>query len=189
MRLRPPTPIPVRRRPAFTLLELMIVAGIIALVATMGVPIVYKMWRQEPLRQGVKGILDVCTYARSQAILQNQMTQVIIHPREGRFEFSGAGPTPAANQEGIPDVEISAPVAAAEGTSAKLDENIVIEDLDINKVPGGFREVESAYVRFFPNGTCDELSLVIRYEDHWRQIKLEVSTGLPSIEIDPRKFR
>ena len=187
--MRPRSQVQSRRKRGFTLLELMIVAGIMALVAGMGVPIVYKVWHQEPLRKAVKDTVTVCAYARSQAIMRNEMTQVVIHPRDGRLEFSGSAPAPRSAEEPLPDVEVSAPAASAQDSSAQFADTIVIEDIDINKVPGGFREVESAYVRFFPNGTCDELSLVIRFEDHWRQIRLEVSTGLAAIETDPHKFR
>jgi hypothetical protein len=164
----------------------MIVVGIIGLVATMGVPIVYRIWHQEPLRKAVKDIFEVCSYARKEAILHNQMTQLVFHPREGRMEVLGGG-APAKSDELNPGV--ASTISSGDGSSAQLSQDVIIEDLDINKVPGGFKDADVAYVRFFPNGTCDEMSLVIRYENTWRQIKLEVSTGLPSTEVDPQKFK
>jgi hypothetical protein len=41
-----------------------------------------------------------------------------------------------------------------------------------------FSESEESYVRFFPNGTCDELTLVLHSGADWREIKLEFSTAL-----------
>jgi hypothetical protein len=39
-------------------------------------------------------------------------------------------------------------------------------------------------VRFFPNGTCDEMTLVLRSDkNEWRTISLEVTTGLASVEV------
>ena len=171
----------------FTMLELMIVVAIMGLIATMGVPMVYRIWHQEPLRKAVTDVFEVCSYARSQAILHSKVTQVVFHPREGRLEFAGGGAPAPGSPEGVPEATV--PVSAAAGSSAQFADSIFIEDLDINKVPGGFRDAEAAYVRFFPNGTCDEMSLVIRYENHWRQIKLEVSTGLATVETDAQRFK
>src|SRR5437016_7514558 len=55
---------------AFTLLELMIVVGIMGIVLSMGVPLVYRLRHEAPLRKGVKDVIEVCSYARALAILQ-----------------------------------------------------------------------------------------------------------------------
>jgi hypothetical protein len=36
-------------------------------------------------------------------------------------------------------------------------------------------------VRFFPNGTSDELTIVLHDRERWRKITLEFSTGLASV--------
>jgi hypothetical protein len=36
-------------------------------------------------------------------------------------------------------------------------------------------------VRFFPNGTCDELTLVLHSGDEWQKITLEFATALASV--------
>jgi len=51
--------------------------------------------------------------------------------------------------------------------------------LDINLLDYGASEV--ARVRFFPNGTCDELTLVLHSGDEWEKITLEFSTALASV--------
>src|SRR6058998_3130347 len=87
-----------RRSSAFTLIELMIVIAIMAIVMTIGVPIVYRIWHQEPLRRAVNDIFNVCSTARAEAILHDKMTEVIFHPRERRLEVSGAaGSSASAN--------------------------------------------------------------------------------------------
>jgi hypothetical protein len=53
--------------------------------------------------------------------------------------------------------------------------------LDINL--SEYRESEWARVRFFPNGTSDEMTLVLRSEkNEWRKVSLEVTTGLASVD-------
>ena len=62
--------------------------------------------------------------------------------------------------------------------------------LDINKLKHDFRLDETARVRFFPNGTSDELTLILLSEKNERcEILLEVTTGLAEVEWDPNKFR
>jgi hypothetical protein len=44
-------------------------------------------------------------------------------------------------------------------------------------------------LKFYPNGTCDEFTLVLHGEnDEWRKITLEVVTGLPDVSSDPTKW-
>jgi hypothetical protein len=45
-----------------------------------------------------------------------------------------------------------------------------------------FSESEESRVHFFPNGTCDELTLVLHSGDDWRKITLEFSTAIASAE-------
>ena len=63
--------------------------------------------------------------------------------------------------------------------SLVLPDNVDIAMLDINLLDYGASEV--AYVRFFPNGTCDELTLVLHSGDEWQKITLEFSTALATI--------
>ena len=51
--------------------------------------------------------------------------------------------------------------------------------LDINHQD--FSSSDQARVWFYPNGTCDELTLVLHSKDSWRKISLEYSTGLPMV--------
>ena len=83
----------------------MIVVAIMAIVMTMSVPIVYKVWHKAPLRKAVADVMAVCSLARQRAILQGTMTQVTFHPKENRLEVSGiASPSrPPGEGGGPPD--------------------------------------------------------------------------------------
>ena len=50
---------------------------------------------------------------------------------------------------------------------------------------------ELARVRFYPNGTSDEMNLVLYRPEtnERRQLWLEIVTGLADLETDPTKFR
>jgi prepilin-type N-terminal cleavage/methylation domain-containing protein len=185
------------RRVGFTLIEIMIVVAIMGIVLTMGVPIVYKAWHKAPMTQAISELIEVCSHARALAILQGRQVDVVFHPREGRFEVSSspapkAGPTtsPAAPPAAAAALPTSSGAAPGSGLSGRLPEKVLIELMDINKLPHEFRDDEVARVRFYPNGTCDELTLIlVSDQNERREITLEITTGLASVESDPRRFK
>ena len=63
--------------------------------------------------------------------------------------------------------------------STALPDGVDIAMLDINLLDYG--ATEEARVRFYPNGTCDELTLVLHSRDEWEKITLEFSTALASV--------
>ncbi len=63
--------------------------------------------------------------------------------------------------------------------STVLPDGVDIAMLDINLLDYGASE--EARVHFFPNGTCDELMLVLHSRDEWEKITLEFSTALASV--------
>ena len=73
--------------------------------------------------------------------------------------------------------------------SIKLPDGVFIEAILANGLD--MTETEFASVIFRPNGTCDELSLVLSRPEsnEQRQIWLEVITALTDLETDPLKFR
>ncbi len=138
---------------AFTLIEIMIVVAIMGLVAAMGVPSILQSLQKEGMRKASSDVLDVWVDARAQAILKGYNASVTFHPVDRRLESSG-------------------------GKSATLPNGVEFAMLDINQLD--FGGPDAATVRFFPNGTCDEMVLVLHSSDQWRKISLEYSTGLSS---------
>jgi prepilin-type N-terminal cleavage/methylation domain-containing protein len=170
---------------AFTLIEIMIVVAIMGIVMTMSVPIVYKVWHKAPMRQAVSDIVEVCSHARARAILQGSMTQVTFHPKENRLELAGGGggSRPAGGEGGTP--EFHAVPTSGSGLSAQLSKDIIIETLDINMSGVEFNDAESATVRFYPNGICDEMKMILFDGRERMGIELEITTGLASVVHDP----
>ncbi|HEY5298116.1 MAG TPA: type II secretion system protein [Verrucomicrobiae bacterium] len=142
-----------RRQKAFTLIEIMVVVAIIGLMAAIGIPSMLLQLKKEGMRKAVSDVKDVLTDARAKAILNNQITYVTFHPAEKKLESST-------------------------GKSAALDDNVDIAMLDINLMD--FSQSEVARVRFFPNGTSDELMLVLISGGQRMKITLEFSTGIAS---------
>jgi len=153
----------------FTLLELMMVVGIIGLVVAMGVPAILSVNREEPLRKAIDDTLQICSHARAQAILSGQMTEVTFHPLTREVQFIGSSSTaPPPSHAG----------QAVVGHT-QFDQSVDVAMLDINLMDFGASDV--AYVRFFPNGTCDEMVLGLHAGDQWRKITLDPITALASV--------
>jgi Tfp pilus assembly major pilin PilA len=168
----------------------MIVVAIMGIVMTMSVPIVYKVWRKAPLRKAVADVVEVCSHARARAIMQGAMTTVVFHPKENRLEVSGAAapPRPAGEEGGAPGISapvVGAPSATGSGLSAQLSSDVIIEELDINMSGIEFNDVDTAVVRFYPNGISDEMRMILFDGRERVGIELEITTGLASVVHDP----
>jgi len=143
------------RRQAFTLIEIMIVVAIIGLMAAISAPALLSMLQKDGMRKAEADVTELLGDARAQAILKGQTTDVSFHPADNRLESST-------------------------GKSVTLAEGIAMEGIGINLMD--FSETEVSRVRFFPNGTSDELTLVLHSGDDWRKITLEFSTALARAE-------
>lgn len=147
-------------RRAFTLIEIMMVVAIIGLVAAMGLPSLLKALEREGMRKAVNDLTDVCSAARASAILGNQTVSVVFHPGEKSFNMEGGGQLKGSTYV----------------THSKLPDSVDFAMLDINMQD--FGASEWARVRFFPNGTSDEMTIVLHDRAEWKKITLEFATGV-----------
>ena len=146
MNLRFPTK---RPRAGFTLIELMIVIGIVAIVMGLGVPTLVRVFRKEALRQAVSDIIEVASNARAMAIQRGETVELVFNP-EARTVSAGGG----GGGEQKPGL------TAQNHNSTTWPDSLTLEMLDVNFVE--HRTAPQARVRFFPNGTCDEATIILR---------------------------
>jgi len=177
------------RQAGWTLIEIMIVVAIVGIVMTMSIPAFSQLRRKADLRQAVADVVEVCSTARARAILGGRPVELWIRPQEKLLFVAGAAaeaeageppPVSAARLPASPEDE------ARSGLRARLPEAVTLEMVDVNFVE--FKDAELARGRFFPNGTCDELTLVLRSDrNEYRKISLEVTTALAHVEtLGPR---
>lgn len=168
-----------QRPRAFTLLEIMMVVAIMGLMMTMSVPAILRTMHQEPLRKAVNDVLNICSHARAQAILHGVTTTVVFHPQSGDLVLSSIATTNAP--DGLaPTGETTTASNASALNSTHFDESIIIDMLDVNLTE--YKDANEALVHFFPDGTSDEMTLIIHSGGEYRKIALEVTTGLASME-------
>ena len=169
-----------RHEQAFTLLEIMMVVAIIGLIMTMSVPAILRTMHQGPMRKAVNDVLNICSHARAQAILHGVTTIVVFHPRSGDIMLAGIATTNATDGFAPTDETTATAPNASALNSTHFDDSIIIDMLDVNL--SEYKDVSEVPVRFFPDGTSDEMTLIIHSGDQYRKITLEVTTGLASVE-------
>jgi prepilin-type N-terminal cleavage/methylation domain-containing protein len=169
-----------RPQTAFTMLEIMMVVAIIGLLMTMSVPAILRTMHQGPLRKAVNDVLNICSHARAQAILHGVTTTVVFHPQSGDVMLAGIASTNSAAGFAPPGEASSVASNAAALNSTHFDDSIIIDMLDVNL--SEYKDASLALVRFFPDGTSDEMTLIIHSGNQYWKISLEVTTGRASLE-------
>jgi Tfp pilus assembly protein FimT len=154
------------------MLELMMVVAIIGLLLATGVPAILSITREAPMRKAVNDVMEICSQARAVAILRGQTVTVAFHTRTREVGMSGGADSSAASR-------MPSRVGGAAANSSIFDSSVTIEALGINNLD--YTDTDEGRVRFFANGTSDEMTLVLSSGGDYRKITLEVTTALASV--------
>ena len=165
----------------FTLVEIMIVVAIMGIVMTIGVPSFYRAMSRNDLSRAVNDTIEGCKTARDRAILQGIPYEFVVKengelnvvPMPGRSESVAEAP------DGEKKDSYSSPYAAF---PRQLGEDVMVQLVGVNFVE--LMQAPEARVRFFPNGTSDEFTIIYNWKGDQRTIQLDVVTGMPE-EIVP----
>ena len=176
------------QRHAFTLIEIMVAIGIVAVILTISFPFMANQMRKDSMRQAVLDITEACRVARERAVLNGVTTEVRIQPRNGiisAVEGSGSGQpsfgAAAFDERGEPTVQHR----GGGGTifTVNLPKSVLIEFVGVNLIPD-LHELDEVSASFYPNGTSDELVVLFRSDrGEVRKLTTDVITGIPDVEI------
>ena len=166
---------------AFTLIEIMVVVGIMAVIFAIGIPSVYQQMRKDTIRQAVKDIAEACMEARKRAILTGRTTEVRIRPLDRTINVieGASGTESTASSFAFHGDEIVEKPASGGGIySAKFSDRISIFYAEVNSEVN-LQELPEFTCLFRPNGTCDLMGIVLRTEtaETWTVFTDEV-TGI-----------
>jgi prepilin-type N-terminal cleavage/methylation domain-containing protein len=163
---------------AFTLIEIMIVVGILAIVMTVAIPAFVSAQNKRPMRAATENVLEACATARAQAILRGTLVELRIRPQDFTFDVA-----PTGQSEGFGGARPEAKVGEGHALHhVKLPEEVGIEELAVNFQL--LKEAEAVAVRFHPNGTSDEFTVVLRsLYGELRKITLDPVTGKGTYDV------
>ncbi len=169
----------------FTLIEIMIVVGIMGIVVAAGIPMVWRALSKNDLARAVHDITEGCKLARERAILRGTPYDFIITV-DRQFNV-GAAPMPEKKTGSA--AELIGKTGETGSTIAefprKLGETIELVDLFVNNIEIGATDVDEVRVRFYPNGTSDEFFVATKAANgEQRLLKTDLVTGLLD-EITP----
>jgi prepilin-type N-terminal cleavage/methylation domain-containing protein len=172
------------RRRAFTLIEIMVAIGILAIILAIGIPSVYQQLHKDSMRQAIADITELCREARNEAVLRGITVELRISPANRSLSVNlGTAPSNPTGTSAVNADEARETFTggASASTSKKVSDHILFHFLEVNRVPNPELADRSCF--FYSNGTADELGLVIRSDrGEVRKITTDVVTGIPDVE-------
>jgi Tfp pilus assembly protein FimT len=160
----------------------MVVMGIVAIIIAAGVPPFVRALRKEGMRKAVSDMVEACSHARAQAILQGVPTELVIRAGDGQISVH---PLASRKTEEGPEGTVVASSGPTSGSGpnfkSNLPDDIAVKFLDVNFEDQ--MEHAEAHVHFFPNGTSDEFTIILSCVTGEQQISLDVITALANVKV------
>lgn len=188
-----------KRTAAFTLIELMLVIMISIIILGWGLPNFLRSFEKQGIVKASFDVLEGCNQARAYSILSGKTAELIIRAGDGQMSIREAqGPrlirhwndheilqnvgdqTSQNEDQNAQNENQNAETQKALAFKKSLEDEVSVEMIDVNFIDQ--MQFPEAIVRFFPNGTSDEFTIVLRIEDEWRKITLDPICGVARLE-------
>src|SRR5262249_5669578 len=143
---------------------------------TIGVPSVMRGLTRDDLSRAMNDTVEGCKTARDRAILQGIPYEFVI---TSGGEMNVNALPPARGEPTLPDAPTRSTRTVQAGPYAgfrrHLGEDVAIQLVDVNFTSR--MDDPEARVRFFPNGTCDEFTVVYNWKGKQRTAMADIVTG------------
>lgn len=160
----------------FTLVEIMVVIAVMGLLIGIAVPS-FKAFRDKaPLESSLGAVEDMCRRARAEAILKKQPMQLTINEDE-RFVQLTTAPRVVGRPNEVTGEWTQQTEDARELESAVMEDGVELEVVYPDNVELG----EPVVIRFLPNGTAEDLVLIVRGQMEAYSIKVDPVTAVAEI--------
>lgn len=167
-------------RRGFTLLELMLVVGIVGIVLAMGLPSIVRTVQRNPLQQSLNDVVEALSHARAQAILRGRPAEMVLDG-DGHVTVT-LRPRTRTPQPGTAIVPGTEDLPSGAIFRAQLGADVRMTFIGVNLVNlVDLQQATEARVRFHPNGTSDDFTLVLEDDHGARKIELDPITGLTEV--------
>ena len=180
---------------AFTLIELMVVMGLMMITLAIGVPRMVQ-GNRSPLGESLNAVMEACAAARRQAILTGSTSRVTIRAGEGEILTAGSGGGKSSAQK---DGDINSDMAdfldetpkpapkpgGGAGFNGRIHDDVAIHGVFVNFED--LMDEDQVEVKFYSNGTSDEFTIGMRHEYGdavLRFVQLDSVTGLAYIKTE-----
>ena len=165
-----------RRTFGFTLVELLMVAVIVALLAGAFGWSVVKSYKKMALEGAAKDIMLAAKYARIAAIEKQKTYELAFNVEERSFVLVSKEENPFSGE-----LELM-PVSNEYTKPGNLEGNVIFEKISISPVfQMGESEEESTVIAFNPDGTCDAAVIQIGNDKDHYTIYVSPATGKAKI--------
>jgi Tfp pilus assembly protein FimT len=159
----------------------MLAISIAAIVMAIGLPGWIKALKKEGLRKAVSDVVEGCSQARAQAILKGVPMEFVLRAEDGSISVQAArlsrGEAVGSGQSG----EGSGSAGEFAGSfSGQLPNDVGVKLIYVNFQDK--MELPEARVRFFPNGTCDEFTVILFSPSGEKKISADLITGLTEVD-------
>lgn len=170
---------------AFTLIEIMVVVGILAIIMSIAIPSVYQQMKKDGMRLAVSDVLEACGQARARAILDGSVCTVTIRvPPNGGINVASAG-RPSGGSGFLAAGAGEMPLSGGGGGifSARFSNHIIKVDATVFEAADHQAENE-VVCKFYANGTCDAMRVeLVSDQNEVRVITTDVVTGIADVEV------
>jgi prepilin-type N-terminal cleavage/methylation domain-containing protein len=163
----------------FTLIEVMIVIAIVAMVVTAGIPMMWKAMAKDQLGKAVHDVIEGCKLARDRAILHNRPYDFVIRVQGETQVDMNVEAAKIKDPSGLAfagsDQPLREPGSLMGEFPRAMGDEVKVTLLDVNFVD--HMGAAEAHVRFYPNGTSDEFTIIMERDGVQRHVRADIIAG------------